>query len=66
MSVQFDAVATDRHLLLFKLTQLQNALPEKEVYSWAFFQARLQQLFLEAELMDCNNELAKSKFSRTF
>lgn len=50
MSVQFDAVVCDRQLIIHKLVQLQNAMPERRVLSWSFFVSRLQQLFVEAEL----------------
>lgn len=60
MSVQFDAVVKDRQLIIHKLVQLQNAIPERKVLSWNFFVARLQQLFVEAELSG-NAENANSR-----
>ncbi|XP_067931841.1 protein unc-79 homolog [Watersipora subatra] len=50
MSSQFDMVVKDRQLILYKLSQLQNVMPERAVFSWAFFLARLQQLIVETEL----------------
>lgn len=50
MSMQFDVVAKDRQLILYKLSQLQNAMPERQVLSWSFYLSRLQQLYVEAEL----------------
>lgn len=57
MSVQFDVVVKDRQLILYKLSQLQNAIPHRQVLSWQFFVQHLQQLFVEAELSctDDNN-----------
>ena len=60
MSVQFDVVAKDRQLILYKLSQLQNAMPQRSVFSWSFFLSRLQQLFVEAELSE-NSEAGSSR-----
>ena len=52
MSVQFDVVVKDRLLILHKLSQLQNAMPRRQVLSWSFFIGRLLQLFLEADIRE--------------
>ena len=61
MSVQFDMVVKDRQLILHKLSQLQSAMPRRNVLSWSFFLGRLQQLFVEAELNENTSESASAR-----
>ena len=50
LEFQFDAVISDRRMILHCMHLLANLLPELEILNWDFFLARFDSLSLEAQL----------------
>ena len=50
LEFQFDAVISDRRMILHCMHLLANLLPDLDILNWDFFLARFDSLSLEAQL----------------
>jgi len=50
LEFQFDAVISDRAMILHCMHLLSNTLPHREILTWEFFLARFDSLSLEAQI----------------
>lgn len=67
LEFQFDAVISDRRMILHCMHLLSNLLPDHEILNWDFFLARFDSLSLEAQLdlestgdLSCPTDLTSS------